>query len=163
MKPPHFNSCYFLCAYLFYFSPQPSYAEGSHLNTQSTDTDKCFALNHLNNTRAPGQQFLSSSLCIWIKMHLDSEKKRTRARRKKEALKYKLVSPWYTHQFILPVCQCCHPSVTRRQWWSCLSFDSCGLLSGANQLLCMQCGHPGTTLQQASVHIKQVELVWDYR
>lgn len=75
-------------------------------------------------------------------MHLDAERTRAKRKKKREALKCKLVSPWYPCQFIPPVCQHCHPSVTWRQWWSCLSFGSCGLLSGANQLLCMQCGCP---------------------
>lgn len=84
---------------------------------------------------------LSSSPCIWIKMHLDAERTRVK-RKKREALKCNLARPWYPRQFIPPVCQHCHPSVTWRQWWSCLSFGSCGLLSEANQLLCMQCERP---------------------
>lgn len=97
----------------------------------------CFALNHLNKTCAPGQRLFSYSLCIWIKMHLDVKGTRVGG-----GVKCKLACPWYPCQFILPVCQHCHPSVTWRQWWSCLSFGSCGRSSGVDQPLCMQCECP---------------------
>lgn len=104
----------------------------------------CFALNHLNKTCALGQRPLSYSLCIWIKMHLHVKRTRVKRgkKRKRKALKCKLACPWYPCQFIPPVCQHCHPSVTWRQWWSCLSFGSCGHSSGVGQLLCMQCERP---------------------
>lgn len=115
-----------------------SYAKCVVLYTLEIGTSKCFAFTHCNKTYAPpGQRSLSSACWIWIKIHLESV--RTRA---KGGVKCKLVSPWSPCQFIPPVCQHCHPSETWRQWWSCLSFGSCGLLSGANQFLCMQCRCP---------------------
>lgn len=119
----------------------------------------CFALNHLNKTCAPGQR---SPLMLSLDLNKNAPyvKKEVKKKKKKgEALKCKPACPWYPCQFIPPVCQHCHPSVTWRQWWSCLSFGSCGRSSGVDRLLCMQRERSRPSSQRAGRHIKQVELV----